>query len=90
MAPEVAVVRRMYAAVAMGDLAGVQACFAEDALRHIPGTSAIAGDHRGRAAIRKLIETVRRLSGDTFRAELVDVAVGEQYVVAVQHATARG
>lgn len=29
-----------------------------------------------------------RLSGDTFRAELIDVAAGQRFVVAVQHATA--
>jgi ketosteroid isomerase-like protein len=28
------------------------------------------------------------LSGGTFRAELVDVAIGGQFIVAVQHATA--
>ncbi len=87
MTPDVAVVQRMYAAVAAGDLDGVQACFAADALWHIPGTSAISGDHRGWAAIREVVTTVWRLSGGTFRSDLVDVAVGERYVVAVQHAT---
>jgi uncharacterized protein len=28
------------------------------------------------------------LSGRTFRADLIDVAVGQDYIVAVQHATA--
>ncbi len=29
-----------------------------------------------------------RLSGGTFRADLLDVAVGEHYLIALQHATA--
>ncbi len=53
--------------------------------RHVP----IAGDHAGWAAIRNaFILKLLRLSEGTFRAELLDIAVGASYVVAVQHATA--
>jgi ketosteroid isomerase-like protein len=71
MAPDVDVVRRLYAAVAAGDIDGAAACFAADALWHLPGTAPISGDHRGWAAIRKVIASSLRLSGGTFRAELV-------------------
>jgi ketosteroid isomerase-like protein len=89
MAPEVDVVHRLYAAVAAGDPDTAAACFATGGLWHLPGTAPISGDHRGWAAIREVIDMCLRSSGGTFRAELVDVAVGEQYIVAVQHATAR-
>jgi hypothetical protein len=49
---DVAVVQRFYAALAAGDLAAVGACFCEDAVWHLPGTSRIAGTHRGWPAIR--------------------------------------
>ena len=46
-AEDVAVVRRLYAAVAAGDLAAVAECFDEDAVWHLPGTNPLSGTHRG-------------------------------------------
>ncbi len=84
------VVRRFYAAVAAGDHDAAAACFADDGVWHLPGNSLIAGSHRGWREIRdNVLRRVGPLSDGTFRAELVDVALGAEYVVAVQHATAR-
>jgi ketosteroid isomerase-like protein len=89
MAEDVAVVRRLYTAVATGDLATVAACFHEDAVWQLPGTNALSGTHRGWPAIRDdLLAKQGPLSGGTFRAQLLDLAVGDQYIVAVVHATA--
>jgi ketosteroid isomerase-like protein len=86
---DVAVVRRLYDAVAAADLDAVAACFAEDAVWHLPGRGALAGTHRGWAAIRDdLLARQGPLSGGTFQARLLDLAVGTEYVVAVVHATA--
>jgi uncharacterized protein len=86
---DVDVVRRLYQAINDRDLAAAERCFAPDALWHLPGDSPIAGDHRGWAQIREnFMAKLDPLSGGTFRAELVDVAVGQRFVVAVQHATA--
>jgi uncharacterized protein len=86
---DVATVRRFYAAFADRDFETVQACFTPDAIWHLPGRGAIAGEHRGWNAIRDdFLAEVGPLSGGTLRAGLVDVAVGVDYVVAVQHATA--
>jgi ketosteroid isomerase-like protein len=83
------VVRRLYQAVAERDLDAALDCFSEDAVWVLPGRSAIAGEHRGRAAIRDdFLSKVGPLSGGTFKAGLVEVAVGDAHVVAVQHATA--
>jgi uncharacterized protein len=88
-AEDMAVVRRLYAAVAAGDLAAVGECFDEDAVWHLPGTSALSGMHRGWPAIRDdLLTRQGPLSGGTFRAKLLDLAVGDQYIVAIVHATA--
>lgn len=82
------VVRRFYKAVAERDMATAESCFAVDALWHLPGHGPIAGDHIGWASIRDdFLAKLAPLSGGTFRAELLDVAVGERYVVAIQHAT---
>jgi uncharacterized protein len=86
---DVATVRRLYAAVASGDLAAVESCFHEDAVWYLPGTSPLAGTHRGWSAIRDdLLARQDPLSGGTFRARLLDLAVGAEHIVAVVHATA--
>jgi uncharacterized protein len=86
---DVDVVRRLYQAIIDRDFTAAESCFAPDALWHLPGTSPIAGDHRGWAQIRdNFMAKLGPLSGNTFRAELVDVAAGQRFVVAVQHATA--
>lgn len=88
-AEDVAVVQRLYDAVAAADLDAVAACFAEDAVWHLPGRGALAGTHRSWAGIRDdLLARQGLLSGGTFRARLLDLAVGTEYIVAVVHATA--
>jgi len=83
------VIRRFYQAIADHDFAAAESCFAEDVVWHLPGDSPIAGDHRGWPQIRdNFIAKLGPLSGGTFRADLIDVAIGERFVVAVQHATA--
>jgi len=86
---DVDMVRRLYAAFDQRDMATVAGCFAPDARWTVPGHSAIAGTHVGWEEIRdRFMGRVGPLSGGTLRAELLDVAVGERFVVAVQHATA--
>ena len=86
---DVATVRRFYAAFADRDFETVRACFTPDAVWHLPGRNAIAGDHVGWDAIyENFLGRVGPLSGETLRAGLLDVAVGTDHLVAVQHATA--
>ena len=83
------VVRRLYAAVADRDLDAAATCFADGAVWVLPGTSAIAGTHRGWPAIRDgFLAKLGPLSGGTLDARLVDICAGEHHVVAIQHATA--
>jgi uncharacterized protein len=83
------VVRRLYQAIADRDFVAAESCFAEDVVWHLPGNSPIAGDHHGWPQIRdNFMAKLGPLSGGTFRADLVDVAIGGRFAVAVQHATA--
>jgi ketosteroid isomerase-like protein len=83
------VVRRMYEAVNRGEVAEAAACFAPDAVWVLPGRGPMAGAHRGVQEIyENFFARLGPLSGGTFHAELLDVAEGERYVVAVQRATA--
>lgn len=82
-------VRRFYAAFIPRDFETMRACFTPDAVWHLPGRNAIAGDHVGWDAIRRdFLDKTGPLSGGSLRAGLVDVALGTDYVVAIQHATA--
>ena len=86
---EAEVVRRFYAAVADRNPGAAADCFADDAVWFVPGRSRLAGEHRGRRAIRDdVLNKIGPLSGDTLRVGLLDVAIGDRHVVAVQHATA--
>ena len=83
------VVRRLYKAFAESDLEAAGACFAAEAVWVLPGRSSVAGTHRGWAAIRdNFLAKHGPLSGGTLSVRLLDVCVGDQYLVAVQHATA--
>jgi ketosteroid isomerase-like protein len=87
---DVATVRRIYAALAAQDLATVAECFHPDAVWHIPGSNALSGTHHGWPAIRgEIFARQGPLSDGTFRARLLDLAVGGEFVVAVVHATAQ-
>jgi acyl-CoA thioesterase FadM/ketosteroid isomerase-like protein len=52
--------REMYAG---GDLEAMQELLAEDVVWHVPGTSPIAGDHRGREAVTGYFRLRRELAG---------------------------
>jgi len=56
--------REMYAG---GDLAAVEELLAEDVIWHVPGTSPIAGDYRGRAAVTGYFRLRRELAGGAIR-----------------------
>ncbi len=81
---DVETVRRFYQALAARDTATIESCFAPGAVWHLPGKSPIAGDHHGWPAISDdFLAKLGPLSGHTFRAELLDVAVGQEFIVAV-------
>ena len=67
----------------------MRACSHEGVRWESPDRSPSAGDHLGPdAVIHDFMARLGPLSGGAFRAALVDVAVGTDHVVAVQHATA--
>ena len=83
-AADVDVLRRVYAAFATGDLEELEQCFARDAVWHEPGNNIYSGDRMGWPEIRdEVFALLGPLSRGAFRAELVDIAVGQEYVVAI-------
>jgi uncharacterized protein len=79
------VVRRAYAALSLRDMETLEGLFTWDAVWVIPGSSAVSGAHVGWPAIRdEFVALLGPLSGGTFGVELLDVAVGERHLVAIQ------
>jgi uncharacterized protein len=85
MTNDAAVVRRAYAALSLRDMDTLEGCFTWDAVWVIPGSSAVSGAHVGWPAIRdEFVSLLGPLSGGTFGVDLLDVAVGERHIVAIQ------
>jgi RNA 2',3'-cyclic 3'-phosphodiesterase len=77
---------RLYAGSA--DVAGVRDLLAEDVVWHVPGASAIAGEHRGVEAVLAYMEARRRIMDGTFRVLIHGAAVIAGRVVQLAGATA--
>jgi ketosteroid isomerase-like protein len=87
-ASDVEVVRRAYSALAAGDMHELEQCFARDAVWHEPGDNIYSGERVGWPEIRdEFLLLLGPLSHGTLRTELMDITVGEKYVVAVHRAT---
>jgi ketosteroid isomerase-like protein len=80
--------RRGYKAFADSDVATLTELIPEDAVWHVPGRSALAGDHKGREAILGMFGKLAQQTGGTFKAELVHLLGDDNYVVALQRTTA--
>jgi uncharacterized protein len=56
--------------LAGGDVEPMLTLLADDVVWHVPGRSAIAGEHRGREAVRAYLEQRRARAADTFRIDV--------------------
>jgi uncharacterized protein len=70
--------REMYAG---GDIDPVAKLLAEDVVWHVPGTSPIAGDHRGREAVIAYFDLRRRLAGGPIEITKRDEMHDDEVVV---------
>jgi 2'-5' RNA ligase len=78
-ADPLSVVRRFHAEQARvyagEDARGVRDLLAEDVVWHVPGASAIAGEHRGADAVLAYMDARRRIMDGTFRVEVHGAAI---------------
>lgn len=80
--------RRQGAMYAGGALEPVLELLATDVVWHVPGTSAIAGDHRGHAGVRAYFELRRELADRTMRMHPGPVLSDAEAVVQLTDGTA--
>jgi uncharacterized protein len=79
--------REMYAG---GDLAPVAELLADDIVWHVPGTSPIAGDHRGRDAVIEYFRRRRELAGGAMEIVKHDEMHDDEVVVQLADGRAPG
>jgi ketosteroid isomerase-like protein len=81
-----AVLARLHAAQAAfyagEDATAVRAALTDDIAWHVPGTNAIAGDHRGIEAVLNYFARRRDLANKTFRMHPRDILTGDGDTVA--------
>jgi len=77
------VVRIALEAFARRDLDRLVECLAHDITWRTPGVGVLAGDYRGRRAVRDYLERALALTTGTLHVDPVDFLVGEDHVAAV-------
>ena len=75
------VIGRWFAAQASGDVSAVRAILAEDVVWHVPGKNLLSRDYHGPDEVLGFLGHVRELSGGTARPQVVELLVGDGYVV---------
>jgi ketosteroid isomerase-like protein len=84
--PNADVVREGFDRFVQGDVGGLLGLFADDAVWHVPGSNAVAGDYRGRDEIVAFLRRTAELTGGTYRVELLWVVADDEHTVAVYRA----
>ena len=84
--PTAALVRHGFERFADGDPEGLLSLFADDAVWHVPGASAMSGDYRGLEQILPFLRRTAELTSGTYRVELLWVVADDEHAVAVYRA----
>jgi ketosteroid isomerase-like protein len=88
--PDIALVRRGYAAFAAGDVATLSQLIAADATQFQPGRSVLSGEFKGLEAILGFYGELASRTNGTFKLELGHIFTdGQGKVVATQRSTAK-
>lgn len=80
--PNVARIKRGYAAFAQGDFATLNELFAEDLVWHEPGQHRLAGDYRGRESVYGLFGKLAEATEGTFQLDLREVYADDEHGIA--------
>lgn len=90
--PNVQLVRGAYEAFIKGDMATVEAAFADDIVWHITGRSPLAGDRRSKGEVFAFFVELSEVTGGTFTMDVIDIVGGDNHVVVLvdEHASQNG
>lgn len=76
-------VKKAYRAVSVGDMETFGSLMADDFVWHVPGTSALSGDYKGKEDVIGGLGTLAQVTGGTFRQEIHDVVANDEHAVAL-------
>jgi ketosteroid isomerase-like protein len=79
--PNAALLRSLYEAFGRGDMATIDAGFADDVTFHIPGRGPLSGTYAGKQRVYELFGKLAEGSGGTFKIEVHDVVANDEHVV---------
>ena len=85
--PNVELLRRGYQAFGSGDLAALDALFADDVVWHVSDRSAMAGDFKGKEQVFAQFGQLMERTGGTFKLDIHDIVAGDGHGVALSTAT---
>ena len=77
------VVRKAYGAVSVGDMETFGSLMAEDVVWHVPGTSSMSGDYKGKAEVIGGLNRLAEFTQGTFRQDIHDVVANDEHAVAL-------
>lgn len=86
--PNAELLRRGYQAFASGDMAALDALFADDVVWHVSGRSSMAGDYKGKEQVFGQFGQLMERTGGTFKLDTHDIVAGDGHGVALSAATA--
>src|SRR5262245_36850630 len=75
------VLRKIYDCLAAGDFVTLMSMLSDDIVAHVPGTSPVAGEYVGKAAVGGYVGQLGERSGGTLRFEPHDVTTSEAHGV---------
>lgn len=81
--PNEELTRRGYAAFATGDMAALDALFADDIIWHVGGRSPLSGDYKGKEAVFAMFGRLAQETGGNFRIEIHDVLANDEHSAAL-------
>ena len=87
--PNEALARKLFDAFGRRDPVALGALFADDAVWRVGGATPMAGEYRGRREVLRFLASTARLTGGTYRSELLYALADDEHVVAVYRATRR-
>jgi ketosteroid isomerase-like protein len=84
--PNASAARDAFDYFARADVAGAVGLLADDAVWHVPGSTTVSGEYRGRDEIAAFLRRTAELTDRTYRVDLLWVVADDDHVAAVYRA----
>jgi ketosteroid isomerase-like protein len=83
--PNVQLMEKVYAAFGSGDVETAGSYWTEDAVHHYPGTSPLAGDHKGLEETTAFANKMFELTNGNIQMEVREIGASDNHAFALLH-----